>query len=221
MRNLLARVWSGIKQGWQEPILPECLLKIERNIFVQIFKIWGAICVILVLSDAYKEYNKIMFYSILISSLIFTIYSLILIIYSLLLSLYSLISQVFVLIQFMYNMMKRNVFNLNFSNLNRLRDHCTFINILSLSFLLAMFGYFVFDLYFNYNIYEIFVLFISTIISGVITTFVWDKFKFSEYLIIRWLQKFIFFIITFNLIVIILYYLFDIKILQTILDIFI
>ena len=74
--NLLAKAWYGFKWGRVEPILPEYILKIERNVYVRIFKFLGTFFI--VISGAIKQYNTIMYCIILSCSLVYTIYRLIL-----------------------------------------------------------------------------------------------------------------------------------------------
>ena len=42
MKNLIKRALNEFKSGWSLSELPEHILKIEKNIFVRIFKLIGA-----------------------------------------------------------------------------------------------------------------------------------------------------------------------------------
>ena len=78
LKKFLSKDWFGIKLGWNDPILPDYILKIDNNVYVKIFKFLGAFCIFLVISGAIKQYNTIMYCIILSCSLVYTIYRLIL-----------------------------------------------------------------------------------------------------------------------------------------------
>ena len=70
-------MWYGIKTGWQLPILPYHLIKIESNIYIRLFKFIGNIFMFLVMSHISFQFNTLVFYMIYIISLLFIIYKII------------------------------------------------------------------------------------------------------------------------------------------------
>ena len=60
-KNLISRIWYGIKSGWSLPIYPEHIVKLENNLYVKIFKVIGGICLFSVISGISQQLNIINF----------------------------------------------------------------------------------------------------------------------------------------------------------------
>lgn len=80
-KTLLNRVWSAIKSGWELPILPDHISKIDRNIYIRIFKTIGSISMFIILSKIGSQLNHYIYYTIFTISILFIFYKLIIIIY--------------------------------------------------------------------------------------------------------------------------------------------
>ena len=75
--KFLNRVFFGIKSGWELPILPEHISKMDKNIYVRIFKIIGAISVFIILSKIAgppAKLNDLIYYVIFTLSILFILY---------------------------------------------------------------------------------------------------------------------------------------------------
>ena len=81
-KSLISRIWYGIKSGWQLPSLPDHIIKIDRNLYVRIFKGIGAVCVFLIFNATPHQYPKPYFYIIFLFSFLYSLYRLVLVIYS-------------------------------------------------------------------------------------------------------------------------------------------
>lgn len=79
----------------------------------------------------------------------------------------------------------------------------TFLNVLSIVFIVFVLYLAFVDIKFDLN--QLVAFFISLIISGVITSFILNKFKFSKYFIIRILQK----IVMYSILIFTIVYIFD------------
>ena len=50
-KTILNRIWTGLKLGWNTPILPQRVMNIHNHSFVRIFRVAGGISIITVLSN--------------------------------------------------------------------------------------------------------------------------------------------------------------------------
>lgn len=50
-KSISSRIWTGIKLGWNTPILPEKVLNLHSHPFVRVFRVIGGISIITVLSN--------------------------------------------------------------------------------------------------------------------------------------------------------------------------
>jgi hypothetical protein len=80
-KTILNRIWFGIKSGWDLPILPIHISKIDNNIYVRVFKIIGAISVFIILSKIGSKLNDFIYYIIYAISIFFILYKYIIIFY--------------------------------------------------------------------------------------------------------------------------------------------
>ena len=80
-KNYLSRIVYGIKSGWRLSILPNHILKIDSNIYVRIFKLFGAFFIFFMVSGISRNYNTIIFYIAAIWSLLYILYRFILTFY--------------------------------------------------------------------------------------------------------------------------------------------
>ena len=60
-KTLRKRIWSGIKDGWNIPTLPEHISKLDNNLFVKIFKFIGGLSVFIIVSGIGSQLNRIFF----------------------------------------------------------------------------------------------------------------------------------------------------------------
>jgi len=82
--KFLKRVFFGIKSGWELPILPEHISKMDKNIYVRIFKIIGAISVFIILSKIAgppAKLNDLIYYVIFTISILFILYKYVIMFY--------------------------------------------------------------------------------------------------------------------------------------------
>lgn len=73
-KTILSRILYGIKSGWNLPVLPEHILKLEKNVYIKIFKIIGAICTLISLSGIYNQFNLLLFYITILISVSYILY---------------------------------------------------------------------------------------------------------------------------------------------------
>ena len=81
MKNITKRIWYGIRSGWAIPQFPDHILKIEKNIFVRIFKLIGAFFVYILVTGLGQKLEYIYYYIISLTSTLFLIYRLVLTFY--------------------------------------------------------------------------------------------------------------------------------------------
>jgi len=79
--SILSRIKYGIKSGWIMPILPSHILKIDRNKYVRLFKLFGGLCMVFIVSGIGSKYTTVIFYFAIIWSMLYVIYRLILVFY--------------------------------------------------------------------------------------------------------------------------------------------
>ncbi len=80
-KTVLNKIWFGIKSGWQLPILPEHISKIDNNIFVRLFKLIGSISVFIIISKIGSNLNDLIYYVIFTISIVFILYKYVIIFY--------------------------------------------------------------------------------------------------------------------------------------------
>lgn len=82
-KTLTSKIISGIKSGWELPILPDHILKLDQNRYVKIFKFIGSICVALILSKIGEQLpiHNIFYYILYIINMIYILYKIVLSIY--------------------------------------------------------------------------------------------------------------------------------------------
>ena len=81
-KSISSRIWFGIKSGWELPTLPDHIYKLEQNIYVRLFKLIGVLCMFFSFSGIANDFNHIIFYIILVISLLYILYRLTIIVYS-------------------------------------------------------------------------------------------------------------------------------------------
>ena len=72
-KNLRSRIFYNIKAGWNIPVLPEHITRLDNNFYTRIFKIIGGISVFIIISGIGSNFKKIYFYIILNFIIITTI----------------------------------------------------------------------------------------------------------------------------------------------------
>ena len=69
------RIWFGIKSGWDMPILPDHIIKLEReNIYIKILRIIGPLSIFIIIIGLGKQFNPIIYYINFMVSFIYIIY---------------------------------------------------------------------------------------------------------------------------------------------------
>ena len=62
-KTLSQRIWFGIKSGWEMPILPDHIIKLEReNIYIKILRIIGPLSFFIIIIGLSKQFNPIIYY---------------------------------------------------------------------------------------------------------------------------------------------------------------
>jgi len=79
IKTVLKRAIKGIVFGWNMPILPEKVVKFDKNIYVKIFKIIGALSTFFILSGLGLKYFPLYFYAGIPFSLPYVIYRIVLV----------------------------------------------------------------------------------------------------------------------------------------------
>src|SRR5258708_27547898 len=72
---------GSLKEGWNLPIYPDHILKLEKDIYVKLFKFIGGFCVFLTFSGIAQHQTKIIFYYIVTYAIFFSLYRLMLLYY--------------------------------------------------------------------------------------------------------------------------------------------
>lgn len=73
-KTIWQRIWSGLKVGWNTPILPPKVLYLHNHIFTRIFRVIGGISIITFLSKKYLLFIWPFNYIILIFALLHFLY---------------------------------------------------------------------------------------------------------------------------------------------------
>lgn len=73
-KTILQRIWSGLKVGWNAPMLPPKVLNFHNNPFVRIFRVIGGISIITFLSKKYLLFIYPFNYVVLLFALLHFMY---------------------------------------------------------------------------------------------------------------------------------------------------
>nr|QTG38700.1 hypothetical protein [Ganoderma sp. TQC-2021a] len=82
-KNLRSKILYNIKAGWEIPVLPEHITRLDNNFYIRIFKVIGGISVFIIISGIGSKLNKVYFYIIFTISMLFIIYKIVLGFYAL------------------------------------------------------------------------------------------------------------------------------------------
>nr|WVH38096.1 hypothetical protein [Cubamyces menziesii] len=82
-KTMRIRVWNSIKDGWNIPVLPDHISKLENRIDIKIFKIMGGISVFIIVSGIGTNLDKVYFYPIFVISITYIFYRIIISFYAL------------------------------------------------------------------------------------------------------------------------------------------
>lgn len=80
-KTILNKIWFGIKSGWELPILPEHISKLDHNIYVRLFKLIGSISVLIILTKIGSKLNDLIYYVIFTISILFILYKYVIMFY--------------------------------------------------------------------------------------------------------------------------------------------
>ena len=75
-KKLRSRIFYNIKAGWNIPVLPEHITRLDNNFYIRIFKLIGGISVFIIISGIGSKLNKIYLYLIFTLSILYILYSL-------------------------------------------------------------------------------------------------------------------------------------------------
>ena len=75
-KNLRSRIFYNIKAGWNIPVLPEHITRLDNNFYIRIFKLIGGISVFIIISGIGSKLNKIYLYLIFTLSILYILYRL-------------------------------------------------------------------------------------------------------------------------------------------------
>ena len=73
-KNLFKRLITGLKQGWNAPVLPNKVLNLHNNILVRIFRVLGGVSIVTVLSKKHLLLYFPLNYIVLLIALLHFIY---------------------------------------------------------------------------------------------------------------------------------------------------
>ena len=68
------KIWFAIKSGWDMPILPDHIIKLDRNIYIKLLKITRPLSIFIIISGIGKQFNDIIYYFIFVVSLLYIFY---------------------------------------------------------------------------------------------------------------------------------------------------
>lgn len=86
-QTILNKIWflaEPIKSGWELPILPEHISKLDHNIYVRLFKLIGSISVLIILTKIVgspTKLNDLIYYVIFTISILFILYKYVIMFY--------------------------------------------------------------------------------------------------------------------------------------------
>ena len=75
-KKLRSRIFYNIKAGWNIPVLPEHITRLDNNFYIRIFKLIGGISVFIIISGIGSKLNKIYLYLIFTLSILYILYRL-------------------------------------------------------------------------------------------------------------------------------------------------
>ena len=75
-KNIRSRIWYGIKTGWELPIVPDHISKLDKNFYIKIFKTMGGICMSIIITGIGSDLNDTAFYIIFAHSILYILYRL-------------------------------------------------------------------------------------------------------------------------------------------------
>ena len=73
-KTLYSRIIFGIKSGWNLPILPDHIIRLNQNIYVKLLRFLGPLSVFIMISGFCKQFDDIIYYTIFVISLVYILY---------------------------------------------------------------------------------------------------------------------------------------------------
>lgn len=73
-KSIRKRIWDGIIAGLKVEVLPPHISKLDKNIYVRIFKIIGGTSMFIIVSGIGSQLNRIYFYIFIVFSLSYILY---------------------------------------------------------------------------------------------------------------------------------------------------
>ena len=64
-KTLYSRIIFGIKSGWNMPLLPDHIIRLNQNIYVKLLRFLGPLSVFIMISGFCKQFDYIIYYTIL------------------------------------------------------------------------------------------------------------------------------------------------------------
>ncbi len=80
-KSILQKIKLGIIEGWNLPILPDHVIKFDKNIYTKIFKLLGSIATVIIISPFDFKLSYHVYYLLVSISLPYLVYRLILVFY--------------------------------------------------------------------------------------------------------------------------------------------
>lgn len=74
MKNLIKRIFTGVKKGYQTPSLPDHILKLQAYPLIRIFRVIGGVSFLSMISNSHLHLNTYILYLVFFISIFFTIY---------------------------------------------------------------------------------------------------------------------------------------------------
>ena len=109
-KNLMSRIWLGLKLGWNTPTLPENILQLQLHPLIRILRVLGGISTLYLLSNRTLHYPVFILYFAILFSFLFLVYNLIISFYR---------------IKHIYNTLKSDKLDIRNSPLDILARNCT------------------------------------------------------------------------------------------------
>ena len=83
MKNILKKIITIARDEWTKQLLPDHIVKLEKNIYIKIFKVIGGISMGLVVSHIAINFETIVFYTLCCFSFLYISYRLMIVYYNL------------------------------------------------------------------------------------------------------------------------------------------
>ena len=73
-KKIYTRIIFGIKSGWNLPILPDHIIRLNQKSYVILLRLLGPLSMFIMISGICKQFDDIIYYTIFVISLFYILY---------------------------------------------------------------------------------------------------------------------------------------------------